>query len=236
MKKERDYDLTPELLVEYRDAALDNSRQLIEEAQLLFSKEHYARTYFLALASIEETGKAQILFDAMGRDLNDPGLCAIIKKRIEIHSNKITSAFIAWLQKSEDQRKAVQEYVDISVHLKLGREKSMYTDVKSNILGLSVPSKAVRPVAARDCIHIAVSCLHHTEEAIKNNTPRKTIKYDDKLYCLNTDKITKMMNTEDFWEYYIDQLNQGNNDHAMTSVKYYDEYFSKNKTFTKQIS
>lgn len=236
MKKERDYDLTDELLVSYREAALDNSRQLIEEAQLLLSKEYYARTYFLALASIEETGKAQILFDAMGRDLSDLGLCNMIKKRIEMHSYKIISAFIAWLQKSENQKEAVQEYVDITVHLKRGREKSMYTDVKSNILGLSKPNEVVRPVAARDCLHIAVNCLHHTEQHIKNSSPRKTSKYEDKLYCLNTDKMTKMMNTEDFWEYYIDQLKQGNNDHAMTSVKYYDEYFSKNQTFKKQSS
>jgi len=108
--------------------------------------------------------------------------------------------------------------------------------LKSNILDLSKPNEVVRPVAARDCMHIAVNYLHHTEQHIKNNTPRKTSKFEDKLYCLTTDKITKMMNTEDFWEYYIDQLKQGNNDHAMTSVKYYDEYFSKNKTFTKQSS
>ena len=100
MKKERRYDLTDELLVSYREAALDNSRQLIEEARLLFSNEYYARTYFLALASIEETGKAQILFDAMSGDLNDPGLCKIIKKGIEMHSDKITSAFVSWLQDS----------------------------------------------------------------------------------------------------------------------------------------
>jgi len=234
MKKERDYDLTDELLVSYRDAALDNSRQLIEEAQLLFSKEHYARTYFLALASIEETGKAKILFDAMGRDLNDLGLCKVIKRRIEMHSNKITSAFVAWLHNSEDKEKAIQEYVDISVNLKRGREKSMYTDVKSNILGLSVPSEVVRPVAARDCVHLAVNCLHHTEQHIKINEPRKTSKSENKFYCLNTDKINKMMNTEDYWEYYVAQLKQGNDDNSMISVKYYDEYFSKNKIFKVQ--
>jgi len=232
MKKERDYDLTDELLASYRDAALDNSCQLIEEAQLLFSKEHYARTYFLALASIEETGKSQILFDAMGRDLNDPGLCKIIKKRIEMHSDKITSAFVAWLQNSKHKEKAVKEYVDISVHLKRGREKSMYTDVKSDVLGLSKPNEVVREVAARDCIHIAVNCLQHTEQLIKENKPRKTSKFEDKFYCLNTDKVTKMMNTEDYWEYYIFQLKQGNGDNSKISVKYYDEYFSKNKTFT----
>jgi len=236
MKKERDYELTDELLVSYRDAALDNSQQLIDEAQLLFSKEHYARTYYLALASIEETGKAQILFDAMGRDLNDPGLCKKIKTKIEMHTDKITSAFASWLQKSENKEEAVKEYVDIAVHLKRGREKSMYTDVKSNILGLSKPSDVVRPVAAKDCIHLAVNCLHHTETYIKNNIPRKTRKFEDKLYCINTEKITKMWNTENFWEYYIDQMKQGNNDHAMASVKYYNGYFSKNKTFTSKRS
>jgi len=236
MKKERDYDLTDKLLVSYRDAALDNSRQLIDEAQLLFSKEHYARTYFLALASIEETGKAHILFDAMGRNLNDPGLCKKIKKKIEMHSDKITSAFVSWLLKSENKEEAVKEYMDISVHLKRGREKSMYTDVKSNTLGLSKPSEVVRQIAAKDCMHIAVNCLHHTETYIKRNEPRKTSKFEDKLYCINTDKITKMWNTEDFWKYYIAQMRQGNSDYPMASVKYHDEYFSKSKTFTNKSS
>jgi len=231
MKKFRDYELSMKLLEAYSRAALVNSQELIEEAQLLYSKSHFARTYYLALASIEETGKAHILYDAMGMNLSDHGLCEKIKIKIESHSDKITSAFVGWLLVSDDKEGSIKQFLDIAVHLKLGREKSMYTDIKHSSQELSNPSEVVRPVAAKDCIHLAVNCLHHTESYINNNTPRQTSSYEDKLLCINTAKITKIYNTEDFWEYYISQLEQGNKDHGMTTVRYHDEYFSKNKAF-----
>ncbi len=61
MKKNRDYKLTADHLEKYMTVALDNSQELIAEANLLASNKHYARAYFLAVASIEETGKAYTL-------------------------------------------------------------------------------------------------------------------------------------------------------------------------------
>jgi len=64
--------LTPELLREYSGAALDNASELLAEATLLLQHGHRARSYFLAVASIEETGKALMAFDGQGRNLADP--------------------------------------------------------------------------------------------------------------------------------------------------------------------
>jgi len=70
-QKNRNYTLTPELLQQYHEAALANARALLEEAALLLRYGHHARAYFLAVATIEETGKAVQAFDSMGRNLKD---------------------------------------------------------------------------------------------------------------------------------------------------------------------
>jgi len=53
-------------LKNYSEAALRNSEALLEEARLLLQNEHFARAYFLAVSSIEETGKAAQTFAAQG--------------------------------------------------------------------------------------------------------------------------------------------------------------------------
>ena len=50
--------LTPQLLRDYSLAALANASELVAEALVLYKHGHFARAYFLAVASIEETGKA----------------------------------------------------------------------------------------------------------------------------------------------------------------------------------
>lgn len=231
IKKVRDYTLTEELLDNYQSAALENARQLIEEASLLLEKEHYARAYFLSLASIEETGKAQISFESKGRSLNNDGLCKKIKENLESHSNKITSAFIAWMTYSSDQREALKASVELMVQLKFGREKSMYTDVQPDGINLSVPSEVVRPIAAKDCLNLAINCLSHAIRYFQENTPGKRNSYEDKLICLKQNTMTAMLSTEDFWEYFITQLEGGDNSYAKAVVTYHDVYYKKSKLF-----
>lgn len=62
---------TVELLKEYSDAALENAAELLQEASVLHAQGYRARAYFLAVAGIEETGKAVIAFDGQGRNLRD---------------------------------------------------------------------------------------------------------------------------------------------------------------------
>lgn len=59
------------MLVQYSTHALDNARQLLDEAILLFDHARFARAYYLAIASIEEIGKSFLAFDAQGRNLGD---------------------------------------------------------------------------------------------------------------------------------------------------------------------
>ncbi len=236
MKKNRDYNLTVEFLNKFEQSALTNAQELIDEANLLYGNKHYARTYFLAVAAIEETGKAHIAYSAKGRNLSDNGLCNKIKQHMDSHSHKITSAFSCWLIKSNNKQKAIDTCLDLIMHLKSGRELSMYTDVKFADAQISEPSTVIRPVAARDTINVAYNCLLHTKEHIENNAPLKTDTYQDKLLCIPSSKISALYNTKDFWEYYIHNLENGDDNYAKHSVRYHEEYYSKNKLFNDEKS
>lgn len=81
-------ELTTELLQSYSEAALNNADELIIEAELLHDHKHIARAYFLAVASIEEGGKALLAFDSKNRNLSDPAVRIKLKRSMENHGQK----------------------------------------------------------------------------------------------------------------------------------------------------
>jgi AbiV family abortive infection protein len=84
--------LTTALLRSYSEAALCNADELLVEASLLRDHGHEARAYFLAVACIEEAGKALLAFDAQNRNLSDPAVCTRLKAAMESHAQKINYA------------------------------------------------------------------------------------------------------------------------------------------------
>jgi AbiV family abortive infection protein len=96
-KKPRGYPLTPELLLQFRDAALANADDLIIEAGTLSQSAHHARAYFLAVAAIEEIGKAVQAAQGLARNLSDAAVRTKLQIQFEAHYNKATSAFIPWM-------------------------------------------------------------------------------------------------------------------------------------------
>ena len=236
MKKYREYNLTENHLENYMKSSLTNSKQLIDEARLLASNRHYARAYFLAIASIEESGKAHTAFEAKGRNLNNPGICKNIKAKFENHSNKITSGFAAWIQASSSPREAIEASIELIVDLKYGREKSMYVDVIEDTNKISSPDNQIRPKAANDSIEIAINCLHHTEKYIKSNIPTTKTSFQDKFFCINQNTLTKMMNNRDFWEFYLSELGSGKMTLEKAAVTYHDNYYKKVKYFLPESS
>ena len=82
-----EFRFTVDLLREYCAAALQNAGELLEEASLLYANGHAARAYFLAVASIEETGKALQAFDAQGRNLADSAVTAKLRRSMD-HSQR----------------------------------------------------------------------------------------------------------------------------------------------------
>lgn len=226
-----EFKFTVELLREYSAAALQNAAQLLEEASLLHEKGHAARAYFLAVASIEETGKALLAFDAQGRNLTDSALTAKLRRSMEDHSQKITAAFTAILLASPNIREAVMPAVELMIHLKRGREPSMYTDIGYPESKIQIPSSIVRDVAAKDCVRLARDCLAHARKHVAKKEPEVRSRAEDQLFSMKSGQFQKLANTEGFWWYYIAQLEAGNKDFAAAAVAYQRDYLSKGKTF-----
>lgn len=223
--------LSPQLLREYGDAALKNASDLLEEALLLHTNGHRARAYFLAVAAIEETGKALLAFDAQGRNLLDPAVTTKLKKTMEDHPSKIRAAFTGWLAASSNLRETVMSMVDLMIHLHRGREPSMYTDIRSDTNTVQVPANVVRVEAARDCIRLATDCLAHARRHIVETSPLQRTRAEDQLFAMKSTEYQKIANTEDFWWYYIAQLESGQKDFAEAVVQYRSEFFLKGKQF-----
>jgi len=236
-KKDRDYDLNFEFLDSYQKAAIDNADSILDEAKLLLSNNHYARAYFLAVASIEETGKAFMAFSSKGRNLNNVALHKKLKEMFENHSQKIRSAFVGWLTESKDQKEALEAMIDLMIHLKRGREKSMYVDARNDNT-VTIPSQLVRPIAAKHSTEIAENCLLFTRKFLLEREPYKTSPFDDKLLCIKNGTIQALFSENDFGEYLLHRLKTDGQKFNFSEyiVTYHDAYYCRGRKFPDQIS
>lgn len=229
--KTRNYELTPALLQQYHDAALANSGKLLLEASLLLEHGHYARAYFLAIAAIEEVGKAVQAFDGLGRNLKDSAVSTRLKLQFEDHSQKITSAFIPWLMASPNIREEVMSFVSLMIAVKQGREPSMYVDIKNDDSKVVTPESIVRPEAAKGCIRLAHDVLAHAKTHITQTTPNVTTRTQDAFFALKPSVYQKMMKTEDFWWYYISRMEAGDQALETAVTEYQKHYVAKDVKF-----
>src|SRR6266850_4965044 len=107
------HQLSPQLLKDYSLAALGNASELVAEALVLWKHRHFARAYFLAVASIEETGKAYLAFDGQGRNLSDSAVASKLRRAMEDHPQKISHAFTTWLVASPSIREEVMPAINL---------------------------------------------------------------------------------------------------------------------------
>ena len=237
MKKLREYDVHDEFLTEYGNASIKNAQQILDDAKILLSHKSFARAYFLAVAAIEEAGKAYMAFASRGRNLSDEGLKKKVQEMFENHSQKIGSAFAGWIAKSSNPRESVEAALDLMIHLKHGREKSMYVDANPDN-SLSIPMEIVRPAATIDSVKVAENCLHHTKTHISENHPPSFSSFDDKLFCLRSEKIHEICNNDDFRGYLLSELKQTGRkfNFSKAIVTYHDKYFSRRKRFATKES
>jgi AbiV family abortive infection protein len=232
-KKNRDYELTVQLLTEYRDAAIVNARELVAEAGLLLQHGHQARAYFLAVAAIEETGKAVQAFDGMGRNLKDSAVSQRLKIQFGDHSIKINSAFVPWLVASPDIRAEVMSFVNTMIDIGHGRELSMYVDVKPNGGAVSMPGEVVRSIAAENCVRLAKAVLTHATPHVMQIKPKVRTKVQDEFFAFKQ-AFLKMANTADFWEYYIFRMEAGDKALEVAVTTYHAQFHSKGMLFAPQ--
>lgn len=226
----RKYTLDLNILDDYQNKALENSKDLVLSSKILFEHKHYARAYFLACSSIEETGKAYLAFSSKGRNLKS--VETKLKTIFEKHPNKITLAFICWMLESSNKVESAKICVDLSVHLHNGREKSMYVDVNEDN-SVSIPTKLVRERQAADSIHVAEQCLRATKEYVSKNIPQITSSFDDKFFNMNTKNVTELISNEDFGEYLLHCLTEEKSglNFSKYITTYHDTYLCKGKKF-----
>ena len=183
MKKERNYKITTDLLKDYQECSFLNSSELLVEATFLLSQKHYARAYFIGCASLEETGKGFLAFSARGRNIESLNIQEAIKSKFEDHPLKIMSSLYCVLLQKEITEAKIDEFLKLSRHLKRGREKAMYVDIRENGT-VSVPRSIVRPRAAIDCVRLAKMSLEATLSFVSENQPQSCSSFDDKMLCL----------------------------------------------------
>ena len=212
----------------YSRAAIENAEALFVEASLLNEHGHSARAYFLAVASIEEIGKSLMAFDAQGRNLSDPAVVTKLNRDLSDHKSKIRSAFVGFLV--ADPRKNIEPAIDLIIALQRAREPAMYTDLGSD-LSILVPAARVRDTAAQDCERLARDLLASAHRHIAENKPQKRSIAEDQLFALRSSDAKLVMSSEDFWWYYIDQVEKGNRDFAVSAIRYRTVFLLKERTF-----
>lgn len=231
MKKDHNYVLTKDVLQQYSEAAVLNAGELVAEASLLKEHGHLARAYFLAVAAIEEMGKAVQAFDAQGRNLTNSAVTARIKERFNDHSSKITTAFVPWmiaLPMNETIQQSLELLVEMSISLKDGREPSMYTDIRPGTGEIAIPSKRIRHIAGVDCVRLAIDCLKYVEVHIKG-APRKTSREEDEFFLMKSSQIEKVTSDNRFGAFLLslEKTLMLNMTYAIPT--FYKKYLSKGK-------
>ncbi|HEY5866062.1 MAG TPA: AbiV family abortive infection protein [Candidatus Tectomicrobia bacterium] len=228
--KNRDYPLTRELLQQYRDAALANAQELLDEATLLLQHEHRARAYFLAVASIEEVGKAVQAFDGMGRNLKDCAVSTRLKVQFDDHEQKISSAFQPWLQGSSNLPEELDKIINLILNVQHGREPAMYTDIHIDGPSVMTPSTSIRPITAESCVRLARDVLSRARPYVTQTDPQVKTRVQDAFLAMTT-VWRKMAPTKDFWEYYMSRAQAGDMAIETAAIQYNKDYFSKGLPF-----
>lgn len=223
--------MTAELLRSYSAAALRNADELLVEASLLRDHDHMARAYFLAVACIEEAGKTLIAFDAQNRNLSDPAVCTKLKTTMESHARKINYALSLWALSSPNQREALKVALNLIFHVKHGREPSMYSDLRTDPDRVQTPREVVRAAAARDCVRLAENCLAHAHRHVREKTPFSFTSAQDRMFTMKSAKFQEMLNTEDFWWYYISRMEAGQQDIAEAVLGYERDHIKTGTAF-----
>jgi len=232
--------LTSELLEVYSKAALTNAQSLLSEATLLYNNHHYARAYFLAVASIEETGKSVLAHQSRGRNLKDSSVSSKLKSQFASHSEKIYAAFHPWIKNlcetidNSEFESEVTSLIGTIISLINGREPSMYTDIHENQLMVLNPESIVKSDIANNCICLSTVTISHATSHI-TSLPKFTSQKQDEFFTMKKSLFSNMVNTADFWWYYISRMESGDKLIENAATEYNKNFFSKHVKFRSDM-
>jgi AbiV family abortive infection protein len=221
----------PDLLRTYSAAALQNAGELLAEATLLRDHGHWARAYFLAIATIEEAGKALQAFDAQKRNLSDPAVVTKLNIGMTKHAQKINYALFAWAAASDDVREAIEVALPLVSQLKHGREPSMYCELRTEPDRAQRPSEIVRESAARDCVRLARDCVANANRHVKEQEPPEITHALDKIFTMKSAYFREILSSKEFWFYYVARVESGDKGLAEAVCGYEKDHVRSGESF-----
>ena len=107
----------------------------------------------------------------------------------------------------------------------------MYSDLRADPDRVQTPREVVRANAARDCVRLAENCLAHAHRHVNEKTPFKFTSAQDGLFTMKHAKFQEMLNTEDFWWYFISRMEAGQQDIAEAVLEYERDHIKTGTPF-----
>lgn len=136
-----------------------------------------------------------------------------------------------WALSSPQPTDLLKIAMDLIFHIKKGREPSMYSDLRAASSRAQTPGEVVRDSAARDCVRLARNCLAYAQRHVVERTPTKFTTAQDRLFTMKSAKFQELLNTEDFWWYYISRMEVGQDDIAEAVLGYERDYIKTDTLF-----
>jgi len=135
-------------------AAHNNAVELLNEAKLLYEKEHFSRAYFLGFTALEEIAKSQLAADVYTGLLKEEEFFIKYDK----HDRKIKNIVWAYLDANEFRDENGQLII-VSKPKINKRMLALYVDFDKQ--GQTIlPQNSVREKDAKEIIHIVKIVLH----------------------------------------------------------------------------
>ncbi len=150
---------------------------------------------------------------------------------MESHEKKIIYALCTWASDSTNQGAALKAASDLIFHLKGGREPSMYTDLRNDPDRAQTPREIVRAEAARDCIRLAKDSVAYVHRHVIVKEPFKFTVAQNRLFTMKASKLQAMLNTKEFWLYFIARMEAGEKDIAEAVLGYERDHVKSGTPF-----
>ena len=230
-KKMSGYTLTSTLLKGYRKAAVDNSKELLYEATLLLSNNHFSRAYFLATASIEEIGKAVQAFDALGRNVRDPEISTRVRLNFQDYSKKLAAAVFPWLLRDPSSRESVAAFVETLVEAKNSSEPSIFVGIEPQGMKLHAPFSMVCREQAEECVQMARNIFSYAAPHVLDGHYKVRTKAEDDFFVMKPATVLNATSGAAFWQYYIASMKAGDTAFEAALIDYTKKYLAKNEKY-----
>ena len=111
----------------------------------------------------------------------------------------------------------------------------MYTDINAERAIVTTPQMEIGQKIATNCVRLAHTVLSYAAPYAQQTQPTMTTRVQDAFFALKPSVFQKMVNTENFFEYYFAQIEQGTTSLDVVVMEYKLRYLSQGKSFEPRI-